>query len=194
MKKLRILLILLVLPLITSCGKIISNPDIRTLSQKASELMDAGDYKGAISRLESINDLNSNLPEIHYNLGIAYYNDEDYEKSIQHLKDALKINPKLTDSNYTIALAYQGLYEKQINEIDNPKKEDENNISYENDTMPLTKKEKMGKAIENLQNAKLFFQNYIDSLNNQDEKDKISVEVLNIDKDIEDVQSRLDKM
>jgi len=194
MKKLKILILLLALPLLTSCGKFISNPDVQTLSQKASELMEAGDYKGAIARLESINDLNPNLPEIHYNLGIAYYNNGDFEKSISTLKDALRLNNGLIDANYTIALSYQGLFEKQLQDIDNPKPNEDNNIGYENDTMPLTKKEKMGLAIENIQNAKEFYEKYLDSLTNQDDKDKISIEIFNIDKDIEKAQKRLDNM
>jgi len=66
MKKIKILFLLALTPFLVSCTKVISNPDVQTLNQRAVELMNSGDVKGAIARLESINDLNPNFPQNHY--------------------------------------------------------------------------------------------------------------------------------
>lgn len=54
--------------ILTSC----SNLDVQVLNKKAVQLINQGNTDGAISRLESINDINPHFPQTYYNLGIAY--------------------------------------------------------------------------------------------------------------------------
>lgn len=97
-----------------------SNLDVQTLNQRANELLNAGNIDGAIARLESINDLNPNFPQTHYNLGIAYYKKGDYEKSIKSLNKAVELNKNLADAHYSLGVVYE---EMALSEI---KKQEEN--------------------------------------------------------------------
>ena len=159
MKNIKILFLLALTPFLVSCTKVISNPDVQTLNQKAVELMNSGDVKGAISRLESINDLNPDFPQNHYNLGVAYYKNEEYEKSIDSLKQAISLDKNLVDAYYTIGLAYQDIAGKEIEKLNKPVGEKQvNNQITETLDIPeekqLTKKQTLALVVENLKNSK----------------------------------------
>lgn len=196
MKKLTILLLLTVTPLIVSCTNIISNPDIQTLNKKAADLMNSGDVKGAISRLESINDLNPDFFQNHYNLGVAYYRIEEYEKAIESLKRAINLNKKAGDAYYTIGLAY---YEKALLNIEkledesnnNKKKSAEKEINYGYEETPLTETELLTVLIDNLNNSKEYFTQYISMINETEETEKIDRELENIDEDLKKYTEKL---
>jgi len=102
-----------------------SNIDIQKLNNKANVLMKAGDIDGAISRLESINDLNPNFPQTHYNLGIAYHKKGDYDKAIASLEQAIRLKNDFADSYYILGVVCE---EKALSLIDKNKKPDENTI------------------------------------------------------------------
>lgn len=178
MKKLKILFLLALTPFLVSCTKFISNPDVQTLNQKATELMNSGDTKGAIARLESINDLNPDFAETHYNLGIAYYKDGEYEKSIESMKTAIELkDDQFSGTYYTIGLAYQDLAGKETEKLEALKD-------------PKNKKaellhEILAKIIEDLNNSKNYYIQYINIITNSEEKERISQEVENIDRDIQ---------
>jgi len=46
------------------------------------------------------------LEQIHYGLGLAYYNLARYKDAIVELKQVIKVNPKSAEAYYTLALAY----------------------------------------------------------------------------------------
>jgi len=65
------------------------------LNQKAQAMMNAGDYEGAVSRLEAAHDLQPEEPTTTYNLAIAYQMKGDYDKAIatfQQVMDKPGIN------------------------------------------------------------------------------------------------------
>ena len=196
MKNIKILFLLALTPFLVSCTKVISNPDVQTLNQKAVELMNSGDVKGAISRLESINDLNPDFPQNHYNLGVAYYKNEEYEKSIDSLKQAISLDKNLADAYYTIGLAYQDIAGKEIEELNKPVGEKQvNNQIAEDSNKPeekqLTKKEILALVVEDLKNSKEYYTQYTDLASNPAEKEKIAQEVQNIDLDIKKYEDQL---
>jgi len=201
MKKLKLLLLLALTPFLVSCTKVISNPDVQTLNQRAVELMNTGDVKGAIARLESINDLNPNFPQNHYNLGVAYYKNQEYEKSIESLKQALSLDKKIADAYYTIGLAYQDLAGKEIAKIDKSDNEGElkaetvNNeeitTSENSEEKKLTKTEILTLITDNLKNSKDYYTQYISLINNSEEKTRIAEEVQIIDLDIKKFEEQL---
>ncbi len=191
MKNIKFLILLLLMPFLVSCTNIISNPDIQTLNNRAAELMASGDIKGAIARLESINDLNPNFPQTHYNLGVAYYKDEQYEKSIESLQKAVSIDKNIADAYYTIGLAYSSIADGQIQKFEKPDKKEkepaqnpENQTQAINEQKPLTKSEALLQIVANLTNSKSYFTQYADSIDNPEEKQKIVEEIENIDKEI----------
>ena len=179
MKKLKILFLLVLTPFLVSCTKVISNPDVQTLNQKAVELMNSGDVKGAIARLESINDLNPDFPQTHYNLGVAYYKNQDYEKAITALKQAVDLDKNLADAYYTIGLSYQELAGREAEQLDKP----------ENKT--LSKKEILTQITDNLKNSKDFYTQYINMITGSEEKERIGTEIQNIDSDIKKFEEKL---
>ena len=201
MKKLKLLRLLALTPFLVSCTKVISNPDVQTLNQRAVELMNTGDVKGAIARLESINDLNPNFPQNHYNLGVAYYKNQEYEKSIESLKQALSLDKKIADAYYTIGLAYQDLAGKEIAKIDKSDNEGElkaetvNNeeitTSENSEEKKLTKTEILTLITDNLKNSKDYYTQYISLINNSEEKTRIAEEVQIIDLDIKKFEEQL---
>jgi len=198
MKKIKILFLLALTPFLVSCSKVISNPDIQTLNQKAIELMNSGDVEGAIARLESINDLNSNFPQNHYNLGVAYYKNEDYEKSIESLKKAISLDKNIADAYYTIGLAYQeiaGKAAKKLEKSDSNKEKPVNNQKTEASENPeeknLTKSEILALTVENLKNSKDYYTQYIDLISNSDEKERINQEIQSIDLDIKKYEEQI---
>lgn len=115
----KLLLIVLSITGLTSCT---TSLDVQKLNQKATNLIKAGDVDGAIARLESINDIDPNYAETHYNLGIAYYQKKDYEKSIKSLSEAVKLNPNISDAYYTMGVIYEdmALTEIEKNKDKNP--------------------------------------------------------------------------
>lgn len=152
----------------TSCGTklSISNLSIQKLTNKAQKLMQAGDFEGAIGRLESINDLNPNLAENHYNLGIAYYKTDEKQKAVNSLEKAIILDEGLKDAYYTLAVIYEEFAlanmeklektgndkEKKVNLLikimDDYGKARENFVIYTNRTDSSTEKEKVNKKIQ----------------------------------------------
>lgn len=181
MKKLKILFLFALMPLLVSCTKVISNPDVQTLNQKAVELMNSGDINGAIARMESINDLNPNFPQNHYNLGVAYYKNMEYEKAIESLNKAISLDKNLSDAYYTIGLAYQDLANIEIEKLENPekRKSDENSKKVE---LP---NEIVNKIKENLSNSKEYYTQYLNLTGNSEEKQRIQQEIENINTDLQ---------
>lgn len=199
MKKIKILFLLALTPFLVSCTKVISNPDVQTLNQRAVELMNSGDVKGAIARLESINDLNPNFPQNHYNLGVAYYKNEEYAKSIESLKKAISLNKNIADAYYTIGLAYQDMAGKEIAKLDKPDNEKQVNnketespeVSENPEEKKLSKSEVLALIIDNLKNSKDYYTQYTDLISNSDEKTKIKEEVKIIDEDIKKYEEKI---
>lgn len=193
MKKIKLLAVLVIMPFLVSCTKVISNPDIQTLSNKASELMNSGDIKGAISRLESINDLNPNFPQNNYNLGVAYYKDQEYDKAINSLKRAIDLDKNLTDAYYTIALAYESIAQNLKDSLDN--KSQKNTESKQTDSVEvseekvLSKTEIEAKIIDSLKNSKDYYSQYIALINNNDDIERINTEIENIDSEIKSIST-----
>lgn len=120
--------LLITLITISAC----SNIDVQTLNNKAAELMSKGDIDGAISRLESIQDLNPNFPQTNYNLGIAYKEKKDYNKALNYLEKAIKLNPKMYQAHIAVSVIAEEMANQLLNqEINILQKENPNKtINY----------------------------------------------------------------
>lgn len=95
--------------LITSlfCTACINNLAIQELNQIGKEYLDKGDYDNAIARFQSSVDLDENVFESRYNLGVAYIAKEEFKKAIDELKIAVQINPDSPDAYYSYAVALE---------------------------------------------------------------------------------------
>lgn len=125
--------ILFISVLSTAC---VNNLAIQELNNKAQEFMNKGDTNSAICRLEASLDLDSNVFETRYNLGVAYLNAKEYEKSIDSLKKAIELKPDFTDTYYSLAIAID---EKNYNEIERIKHPE--NFIEEGETPVITEEE-----------------------------------------------------
>lgn len=107
MQRLFLILALLFVSVITTAC--INNFAVQELNNKAKVYLQAGDVDKAICRLKSSLELDSNLFETNYNLGVAYIQAEEYDEALKALNVAQKINPDAADTYYSIAVAQESL-------------------------------------------------------------------------------------
>lgn len=113
--------------LLTGCkGDVAHQRSIAELNQKAQQMMNAGDFQGAISRLEAARDLRPDEPGTLHNLAIAYQMKGDYDQAIQmlsQLTDKPGLNP--AEIRKALGIAYESKADRlamQAKELrDNPK-------------------------------------------------------------------------
>ena len=160
---------------LTSCEKnfSISSLDVQKLTQKAQQLMDKGDFNGAIARLESINDLNPNIAANNYNLGIAYYNTNQYEKAVKSLNNAVKLDENLKDAYYTLAVIHEEIADK---EVKNLKKTKDNKEKSSDELIKIT---------QNYKYARDNYTSYLNIAGMIEERDQILDKIKNYNKQIE---------
>lgn len=72
-----------------------------------------GFYKEAIQELNTAIELGYDYTDVHYFLGLSYYNIENFQKSVEHLEKSLKGNPKDIDAGFQLGNAYH-----KVNYID----------------------------------------------------------------------------
>lgn len=108
---------------LSGCEKdVVHQRSISELNQKAQALMSAGDYDGAIARLEAAHDLEPNEPNTLYNLAIAYQTKGDYDKAIAAFKD-VQDKPGLDKAEINKALGIS--YEAKADQLNAQAKEAE---------------------------------------------------------------------
>jgi tetratricopeptide (TPR) repeat protein len=120
---------------------------------KAMEYMNTGEIDKAISRLESINDLNPNFAQTHYNLGIAYHKKKEYEKAISSLKKAIDLDSKLADAYYALGVIYEDLSINLEEEIKEKSKKSAEKASLEIYKNIKTSMDYYGKYTETAKNS-----------------------------------------
>ncbi len=178
--KILVLTLVISTMLITSCGNKLSffNPAIQKLTQKAQQLMQQGDYEGAIARLVSINDINPELAENNYNLGIAYYKTDQHAKATDFLKKALTLDKDLKDAYYTLGVVQEEIAIQQAKELE----------KINND------KEKINELIkidQNYKKAKENYVTYMDYIGLTDERKQLLEKIEELDKKIEEISKEL---
>lgn len=166
----KILIIPIIAIFLSSCT---SNIDIKTLNSRANDLMNQGDIDGAIARLESINDLNPNFHQNHYNLGIAYHKKHQYDKAISCLNHSINLKNNFADAYYSLGVVY------------------EEKADYMMTKSTQQEDKKLLISIECLQNSKDAFQKYIELSPDSPDVENIRQKVEYIDKDIQKYQIKL---
>ena len=118
MKRIFLLLsILFISVLSTAC---VNNLAIQELNNKAQEYMDKGDTESAIARYEASLDLDGNVFETRYNLGIAYLDAKKYDKAKEMFEKAIELKPDNADTYYSLAVATDEMNYLEIDKIKNP--------------------------------------------------------------------------
>lgn len=96
------------------CQKdVVHQRSMAELNQKAQAMMQAGDYAGAVARLEAAHDLQPEEVNTIYNLGIAYQMQGNYDKAIEAFNQVLD-KPGLDKSelNKALAITYEAKGDK----------------------------------------------------------------------------------
>ena len=101
----------------TAC---VNNLAIQELNNKAQEYINKGDTESAICRLEASLELDANVFETRYNLGVAYLNSRQYDKAVDSIKKAIELKPDFADTYYSLAIAIDEINELEIDKIKNP--------------------------------------------------------------------------
>ena len=78
--------------------------DIELLNRKANILIKLKKFEEAIDIFKKLIKSNSSLPELYFNLGVAYKGLDETEKEISCYKNALKIDPKYPEANHNLGL------------------------------------------------------------------------------------------
>ena len=107
-----ILTLLFVSVLTTAC---INNFAIQELNNKAKEYMDNGEINKAICRYKSSLDLDKEVFETNYNLGVAYLSIQKYNDAIEYLNIAQKIDLENSGVYYSLAVAQESIAYNKIN-------------------------------------------------------------------------------
>lgn len=162
-KYLKVLLVFAFALSFSACTVRVSQQDVYTLNQKAAEYMNQGDYDSAIARLLSIIDLESNHPEVYYNLGVAYIKKQDYEKAIQALNNAITLNQDFVEAYYSLGVAYESLADKQIAELGTTKD-------------PMKKTEIRNKITQSIQGIHDSYSKYLEKAPESPEKQEVKAQ------------------
>ncbi|MBR6164064.1 tetratricopeptide repeat protein [bacterium] len=101
----RILLLMTILAVSVVSTACISNFAIKELNNKAQDYLNSGDVDSAICRLKSSLDLDSELYETHYNLGVAYLAADNQEDAISAFTRVIELKPDYNDAYYSLGVA-----------------------------------------------------------------------------------------
>lgn len=164
--KLHIILSVIAILSLTSC----SNLDIKKLNQKAIELMNAGNVDGAISRLESINDLNPNFPETNYDLGIAYEKKGNYAKAIIYLNKAVSLRKDFADAYYSMGVVYEEMALAGVDTLNKKSGPDKAN--------------QVKDIVDNFKKSQDAFSNYVNYSRNPEDINEVKSKIESLNNDI----------
>lgn len=81
------------------------NPQVDSLWVKGTEAYVNGDWKGAGEAWESIARMGLESPVLYYNLGNAYFKDDDLAHAILSYERALKLDPSYADARFNLEYA-----------------------------------------------------------------------------------------
>ena len=178
MKKVILLITVLFVSVIsTAC---INNLAVQELNNKAKAYLEAGETDKAICRLRSSIDLDTNIFETHYNLGVALIQNKEYEEAQKSLENAINLKPDFPDTYYSLALSLQ----EQAYALANPASEEEEtaDLAEETENTDISSEEAPVKELteaqkhEIVEKFNLAIENYNKYLSKKpDAKDKESV-------------------
>lgn len=180
-KALFIVAILFVAVVSTAC---INNIAVQELNNAAEVAMAKGDYDDAIKKLEASLDLDCNMYETYYNLGVAYIESRQFAKAVDVLEKSIKLNSKYPENYYSLAIAQESLAD-EMSDVNHHDTINDTNIVNANYVVSDKEKDLM---VENYQSAINNYNKYIDMGPSDSKKE----ELLSHIKDIEKVLSKLE--
>lgn len=189
MKKVILLITVLFVSVIsTAC---INNLAVQELNSKAKEYMEAGEIDKAICRLRSSIDLDTNVFETHYNLGVALISAKQYGEAEKSLENAIKLKPDFADAYYSLAVAQEELAYEKINKKEDVNKDDnvssdaeEQTVTDEQNKEDLLTIEDKAEIAEDLNSAIENYNKYLTKKPDAEDKDKIENQVNSLNEEL----------
>lgn len=157
----------------------IDNSAIQKLNDSAQMYLNQSQPSKAVCRLEASKELNPNLYETRYNLGVAYIEMKDYKNAIAELNDAIKIKSDNPNVYYTLGVAYDSL---GFEILDKNKTEDLylTDEDVKNKPQQISEEEK-NEGISYLSSAIEYYQKYLEKNPTAEDKSEVEnqIEVVN---------------
>ena len=170
MKKIVLLITILFISVIsTAC---INNLAVQELNNKAKEYLANGETEKAICRLRSSIDLDTNIFETHYNLGVALITNKEFEEARKSLENAIELKPDFADSYYSLAVALEGIA-NSMSEEDSEEIDEENN---KKETKELTVEER-NEIVELLNSSVENYNLYLVKNPTAEDKNKVEAQI-----------------
>lgn len=177
-KAIFIVTILFVAVISTAC---INNMAVQELNNSAKIYMEKGDYDAAIERLESSIELDGNIYETHYNLGVAYISAKKYDKAIDSLNRALKLNSKYVNTYYTLAVALEKHADSMVDTEDYIKTEGSEEPQHI-DTYKNLSDEQTEEMIEEYLSSIAYYKKYLEMINSSQQSEEVNAHIAEIGK------------
>ena len=86
--------------------------DVEELWQNANAAYEQGDWTGAIDSYDAILDLGLESAQLYYNIGNAYYRQDELAKAVLYYERAVKLDPSFTDARYNMDFVNSQLHDK----------------------------------------------------------------------------------
>lgn len=185
-KTIFIVAILFVAVISTAC---INNIAVQELNNAAENSMANGNYDDAIKKLEASLDLDCNIYETYYNLGVAYIESNQYTKAINVLEKAIKLNSKYPENYYSLAIAEEAYADEMSGaKTNNDTVNNSNGIVKTNYSNNLSENDKT-LMINNYHSAIENYNKYLNMCSSDSKKDELVSHI----KDIEKVLDKLEE-
>ena len=113
MQKIFLLVIMLFISVI--CTACINSFAVQELNNTAKAYMEKGELDKAICRLQSSIELDGNIFNTRYNLGVALIEANRFKEGEEELLKAQNLDPEYRDVLYSLGVAYEGMAYEIIN-------------------------------------------------------------------------------
>lgn len=195
MKKVILLITVLFVSVIsTAC---INNLAVQELNNKAKAYLEAGETEKAICRLRSSIDLDTNIFETHYNLGVALIQNKDYEEAQKSLETAVNLKPDYPDTYYSLALSIQeqayaianGTKDEETETLDSENEVDAVESDNEKEVTELTEAQKT-EIVDKFNQAIEYYNKYLSKKPDAKDKETVSAQVAALTEEIKKYNSQ----
>ena len=171
------------------CTACINNFAIQELNNKAKAHLEKGDVEKAICRLQSSIDLDGNIFETRYNLGIAYIKHNDFKDAIEQLEAALKIK-EVPEVYYSLGIAHEGLVSQMV-EFGEPDDTDDIDDTIEE---PKLEAKDIEIILVHLSDATKAYETYLEKAPEASDKEEVLKQIQSVKESSEEYKQKLEAL
>ncbi len=177
-----IIALLIVSVLTTAC---INNLAVQKLNDNAKSYIEKGDTESAICRLKSSLELDNQMYETHYNLGIAYLTAKMYDKAQEEFKATIELNPGLDVAYYSYAIAL----EEEAIALEKPPVTDEDKAEGKAEQPQELSVEQKALIVQKLNEAIQMYDGFVQRTKSTKEQEEIKQRIESIQNKVQKLES-----